>query len=66
MSVQRPTRQLGKNGPHVTALGFGVMGLSFEWYGKPLPEEEQLDFSIEPWKWESSTGTPQTSTATAN
>jgi aryl-alcohol dehydrogenase-like predicted oxidoreductase len=44
MSIKLPTRQLGVNGPQVTALGFGVMGLSFAFYGKPLPEEEQLKF----------------------
>lgn len=37
---QLPTRQLGKNGPQVTALGFGTMGLS-AFYGQPLPDEER-------------------------
>lgn len=36
-----PTRQLGKNGPHVTALGWGAMGLS-AFYGKPLPDEQRF------------------------
>ena len=36
-----PTRQLGKNGPQVTALGFGLMGLS-AFYGKPKPDEERF------------------------
>ncbi|KAK3172838.1 hypothetical protein OEA41_006163 [Lepraria neglecta] len=31
MSPRLPTCQLGKNGPPVTALGFGAMGLS--WLG---------------------------------
>lgn len=36
-----PTRPLGKNGPEVTRVGFGLMGLS-SYYGKPLPIEEAL------------------------
>ncbi|CAG7930787.1 unnamed protein product [Penicillium olsonii] len=36
-----PTRPLGKNGPEVTRVGFGLMGLS-SYYGKPLPIEEGL------------------------
>ncbi|EJD43351.1 putative aldo-keto reductase [Auricularia subglabra TFB-10046 SS5] len=34
-----PTRQLGRNGPQVPAIGFGVMGISVA-YGDPLGEEE--------------------------
>ena len=39
-SVQLPTRKLGKNGPEVTAIGYGLMGLS-AFYGKPKPDEER-------------------------
>lgn len=39
--VQLPTRKLGKNGPEVTALGFGLMGLS-AYYGKPKPDAERF------------------------
>ena len=38
---QLPTRQLGRNGPHVTALGFGAMGLS-AFYGGPESDEERF------------------------
>ncbi len=38
-----PTRQLGKNGPQVTALGFGAMGLSIA-YGTPASDSERLAF----------------------
>jgi aryl-alcohol dehydrogenase-like predicted oxidoreductase len=41
MAPQLPTRKLGKNGPEVTALGFGLMGLS-AFYGKPKPDEERF------------------------
>lgn len=34
------TRKLGKNGPSVTALGYGTMGLS-AFYGKPKPDTER-------------------------
>lgn len=36
-----PTRKLGKNGPEVTALGYGLMGLS-AFYGKPKPDTERF------------------------
>lgn len=36
-----PTRKLGKNGPQVTAIGYGLMGLS-AFYGKPKPDEERF------------------------
>ena len=44
-----PLRQLGKNGPRVSAIGFGAMGLS-AFYGKPVADEEGfqiLDRAIE-------------------
>jgi len=38
---QLPTRQLGKDGPNVTALGFGLMGLS-AFYGNGGSDEERF------------------------
>lgn len=35
------TKALGKNGPQVTALGFGTMGLS-AFYGNPKPDTERF------------------------
>lgn len=35
-------RQLGKNGPMVSAIGFGAMGLS-AFYGKPVSDEEGFE-----------------------
>ena len=43
MQQQLPTRQLGKNGPQVTAVGFGAMGLS-AFYG--AAESDELRFKI--------------------
>lgn len=36
-----PTAALGKNGPQVSRLGFGLMGLSV-FYGAPKPDAERL------------------------
>ncbi|KAK3673758.1 hypothetical protein LTR78_006311 [Recurvomyces mirabilis] len=36
-----PTAKLGKNGPEITRLGYGTMGLS-AFYGKPKPDEERF------------------------
>ncbi|KAI9793823.1 MAG: hypothetical protein M1835_006981 [Candelina submexicana] len=43
MMNELPTRQLGRNGPQVTALGFGAMGLS-AFYGTPSPDSERFAF----------------------
>ncbi|CAF9923888.1 MAG: hypothetical protein GOMPHAMPRED_003477 [Gomphillus americanus] len=53
-----PTRQLGKNGPQVVALGFGAMGLS-AFYGSVESDEERfkvLDraYEIGATNWDSS------------
>lgn len=40
-ATKLPTRKLGKNGPEVTALGFGAMGLS-AYYGAAKPDEERF------------------------
>lgn len=36
-----PTAPLGKNGPQVTRVGFGLMGLS-AFYGATKPDHERL------------------------
>ncbi|KAM0795062.1 NADP-dependent oxidoreductase domain-containing protein [Usnea florida] len=41
MAPSLPTRHLGRNGPQVTALGFGAMGLS-AFYGSPESDEERF------------------------
>lgn len=41
MPAQLPTRKLGKNGPQVTAMGFGLMGLS-AFYGAPESDEARF------------------------
>ncbi len=44
-----PTRPLGKNGPQVSAIGFGAMGLS-PFIGPPISDEERfkvIDRAIE-------------------
>ena len=41
MSAQTTTRQLGKDGPQVSALGFGAMGLS-GFYGQVEADEERF------------------------
>jgi len=43
MVPKLPTRRLGKDGPEVTALGWGSMGLSAFYYPRP-PDEERLKF----------------------
>ncbi|KAJ5985836.1 hypothetical protein N7522_013032 [Penicillium canescens] len=43
MAPKLPTRQLGKDGPQVTALGYGMMGLS-AYYAPAAPDEERLHF----------------------
>lgn len=48
-STKLQTRKLGKEGPEVCALGFGLMGLS-AFYGKPESDEERfkvLDRALE-------------------
>ncbi|KAF2673870.1 putative aldo-keto reductase [Microthyrium microscopicum] len=41
MSPSYPTRKLGKNGPQVTSIGWGAMGLS-AFYGTIKPDNERL------------------------
>lgn len=44
-----PCRTLGRNGPSVPALGFGLMGMSYA-YGVALSDEERftiLDRAVE-------------------
>lgn len=41
MSLRTSLRKLGKNGPSVPPLGFGLMGLS-GFYGTPPNDEERF------------------------
>ena len=44
-----PLRRLGRNGPHVPAMGFGLMGMSMG-YGQVPSDEERfkiLDRAVE-------------------
>lgn len=41
LGTKLPTAKLGKNGPEVTRMGFGLMGLS-AFYGAPKPDEERF------------------------
>ena len=45
-TMSLPTAQLGRNGPQVNRLGFGLMGLSM-FYGAPKPDEERLQVLTE-------------------
>lgn len=38
-----PLHALGKNGPSVPALGFGLMGLSYEAYGSVPSDKERFE-----------------------
>ncbi|GAB1321040.1 hypothetical protein MFIFM68171_11250 [Madurella fahalii] len=44
-----PTRKLGKDGPEITAIGFGLMGLSTA-YGSVGPDEERLKVLDRAWE----------------
>ena len=41
MTAKLPTRKLGKNGPEITALGLGLMGIS-AFYGAAQPDSERF------------------------
>lgn len=58
LNMSLPKAQLGRNGPQVNRLGFGLMGLSM-FYGTPKPDEERLDILTQAHKlgerfWDSS------------
>jgi hypothetical protein len=61
-----PTRPLGKNGPMVTRLGFGAMGLG-AFYGAAKPDAERLAlldkaYELGEWFWDTGAILPHFST----
>jgi aryl-alcohol dehydrogenase-like predicted oxidoreductase len=51
-------RQLGKNGPKVSLIGLGLMGLSHQVYGAISSDEERFKFldrahELGQWFWDS-------------
>jgi aryl-alcohol dehydrogenase-like predicted oxidoreductase len=47
--AELPTRKLGRDGPVVSAMGFGLMGLSGT-YGETPPDEERLALLDRAWE----------------
>ncbi|EAQ88738.1 hypothetical protein CHGG_05357 [Chaetomium globosum CBS 148.51] len=47
--VKLPTRKLGRDGPEITAIGFGLMGLSTA-YGSVGPDEDRLKVLDRAWE----------------
>jgi aryl-alcohol dehydrogenase-like predicted oxidoreductase len=47
--VKLPTRRLGRDGPEIPAIGFGLMGLSMA-YGAVGPDEERLAVLDRAWE----------------
>ncbi|KAF4453959.1 alcohol dehydrogenase [Fusarium austroafricanum] len=50
--AQLPVRQLGKNGPKITSVGFGLMGISVG-YGAAESDEERLKVLDRAWELDS-------------
>ncbi|KAL1889871.1 hypothetical protein Sste5346_008595 [Sporothrix stenoceras] len=49
MPATIPTRKLGRDGPAIPAVGFGLMGLSIA-YGTPGPDDERLAVLDHAWE----------------
>ncbi|KAB5578045.1 NADP-dependent oxidoreductase domain-containing protein [Coniochaeta sp. 2T2.1] len=48
--VQLPVRQVGKNGPWATAIGFGTLGMGIDAYGAKDSDEERLNLLDRAWE----------------